>query len=181
MHPTAPKSAPSVIDRSPNSLILLDSSVSHAATPGKEGRPASNISQLQFSRNDPAPTISKLKEELSKVNVKSSAIAMRKAAILAILDECIGTLESLKNDLVSINQDSHSFQKEIEGILEQLNAQYTTIDLDVELQENKEALRSYTDSFRWFKVWEVDDMEQRLEMAVTLGYGVELERKVLVL
>jgi len=175
--PPSTQAVPTILPQCPSALILLDSSLNQAI-PGRDEPSTSNISQLQFNRENPSPALSKIKEELSKININTSAAAMQRAAILAMLDECTATLGSLKSDLDSIEQHSRFLQKEVDSIIEHLNARFNSIDIDTELQDNKEALRRHIDSFEWFKVWEIDDIEKNLETGVATGYGTELERKV---
>lgn len=175
MRPSA-QVVPTILPQSPNSLILLDSSLNSAMSGRDE--PSPKTSQVEFNGENPSPALSKIKEQLSKININTSAAAMRRAAILTMLDECTATLGSLRDDLDFIEQHSRVLQKEVDSIIDHLNAQFNSIDIDAELQENKEALRHHIDSFKWFKVWEIDDIEQNLEMGVATGYGIELERKV---
>lgn len=176
MRPTT-QALPTILPQIPSALILLDSSLTSAIS-GRDEPSPSKISQLQFNRENPSPALSKIKELLSNINISNSTASMRRAAILAMLEECTATLGSLKDDLDFIEQHSRVLQKEVDSITDHLNAQFSSIDIDAELQENKEALRRHIDSFKWFKVWEIDDIEQKLETGIATGYGIELERKV---
>ncbi|KAG8812687.1 hypothetical protein FRC17_001897, partial [Serendipita sp. 399] len=102
----------------------------------------------------------------------------QKVAIRSMLDECSATLETSRKELDLVKAQMARLKIKVDGLLGHLRIQYETIDVPRELKENKRSLEESFERFNWYKIWDLDDLGERLSWTVTMGYGVEIERKL---